>query len=50
MVIGVSRLILELASGKTLLMAHNIDIAPRIESLAAVDLVAFAGVGSHPDD
>ena len=38
------RFILRLDSGQTLLVAHNIDIAPRIEVLAAGDVVAFRGV------
>jgi hypothetical protein len=38
------RFILTLASGKTVLVAHNIDIAPRIESLKSGDPVAFNGV------
>jgi len=38
------RFILRLDSGQTLLVAHNIDIAPRIEGLAAGDVVAFRGV------
>jgi hypothetical protein len=38
------RFILRLASGQTLLVAHNIDIAPRVESLRAGDVVAFNGV------
>jgi hypothetical protein len=38
------RFILRLASGQTLLVAHNIDIAPRVEPLAAGDMVHFAGV------
>ena len=37
------RFILELASGQTLLVAHNIDIAPRIEGLRQGDTVAFYG-------
>jgi cold shock CspA family protein len=37
------RFILRLASGQTLLIAHNIDIAPRIEALASGDRVAFFG-------
>ena len=37
------RFILELASGQTLLMAHNIDIAPRIDDLSEGDTVAFYG-------
>ena len=37
------RFILTLASGQTLLVAHNIDIAPRIESLQSGDLVEFNG-------
>ena len=38
------RFILSLASGQTLLVAHNIDIAPRLTSLKSGDLVAFKGV------
>jgi hypothetical protein len=37
------RFILRLASGQTLLVAHNIDLAPRIENLAEGDRVAFNG-------
>jgi cold shock CspA family protein len=37
------RFILRLASGQTLLIAHNIDIAPRIETLRSGDRVAFYG-------
>lgn len=37
------RFILRLASGQTLLIAHNIDIAPRIETLSSGDQVAFYG-------
>lgn len=38
------RFIVRLASGQTLLVAHNIDIAPRLSSLRAGDSVAFNGV------
>lgn len=38
------RFILTLPSGQTLLIAHNIDLAPRIATLKAGDLVAFNGV------
>ncbi len=37
------RFILRLASGQTLLIAHNIDIAPRIDSLREGGAVAFYG-------
>ena len=37
------RFILRLASGKTILIAHNIDLAPRINSLEKGDLVEFFG-------
>lgn len=37
------RFILELATGQTLLVAHNIDIAPRIDSLRLGDRVRFYG-------
>ena len=38
------RFILELPSGQTLLVAHNIDLAPRIPSLRQGDVVEFNGV------
>ncbi len=37
------KFILVLASGQTLLVAHNIDIAPRIEDLREGDTVSFYG-------
>jgi hypothetical protein len=37
------RFILKLGSGQTLLIAHNIDLAPRIDSLAVGDDVEFFG-------
>ena len=37
------RFILELPSGHTLLIAHNIDLAPRIDSLQKGDRVEFYG-------
>lgn len=37
------RFILRLGSGQTLLVAHNIDLAPRIGGLAVGDAVAFFG-------
>ena len=38
------RFILRLDSGQTLLVAHNIDVAPRVEGLAVGDVIAFRGV------
>ena len=38
------RFILRLLSGQTLLVTHNIDIAPRVESLTVGDEVHFAGI------
>ena len=38
------RFILRLASGQTLLVAHNIDLAPRLGSLSSGDRVEFNGV------
>lgn len=38
------RFILRLASGQTLLVAHNIDLAPRLGSLVSGDKVEFNGV------
>lgn len=37
------RFILKLQSGQTLLIAHNIDLAPRIGSLQVGDTVSFNG-------
>ena len=37
------RFIVRLDSGQTLLVAHNIDLAPRVPDLAAGDVVAFRG-------
>jgi len=37
------RFILELASGQTLLLTHNIDIAPRIAALEVGDSIRFSG-------
>jgi hypothetical protein len=37
------KFILRLASGQTLLIAHNIDLAPRINSLRKGDTVKFYG-------
>ena len=37
------RFIVKLQSGQTLLVAHNIDIAPKIKSLKVGDTVAFKG-------
>ncbi|MFC6671078.1 DUF3465 domain-containing protein [Marinobacterium aestuariivivens] len=37
------RFILELGSGQTLLIAHNIDLAPRIDGLREGDRVEFFG-------
>jgi hypothetical protein len=37
------RFIVRLASGHTVLVAHNIDLAPRVASLAAGDRVEFYG-------
>jgi hypothetical protein len=38
------RFIVRLDSGQTLLVAHNIDVAPRVEDLAVGDKIAFGGV------
>ncbi|MBI3432418.1 MAG: DUF3465 domain-containing protein [Hydrogenophilales bacterium] len=37
------RFIVRLDSGRTVLVAHNIDLAPRIDALRAGDTVAFSG-------
>jgi hypothetical protein len=38
------RFILELETGQTLLIAHNIDLAPRIEALKVGDDISFFGI------
>ncbi len=38
------RFIVELVSGQTLLVTHNIDVAPRVVSLQVGDSVSFKGV------
>ncbi len=38
------RFILRLSSGQTLLVAHNIDLAPRVANLSEDDTVEFYGV------
>jgi hypothetical protein len=38
------RFILRLSTGQTLLVAHNIDLAPRINTLSSGDAVKFYGV------
>ena len=43
------RFILELESGQTLLVAHNIDIAPRLDGLAVGDTVGFYGEYIYSD-
>jgi hypothetical protein len=37
------RFIVQLASGQTVLISHNIDLAPRIDALRVGDQVAFNG-------
>ena len=37
------RFILRIASGESLLIAHNIDLAPRVAGLKAGDTVSFYG-------
>jgi hypothetical protein len=37
------RFIVRLASGRTVLIAHNIDLAPRVDGLEAGDTVEFSG-------
>jgi hypothetical protein len=38
------RFILKLPSGQTILIAHNIDLAPRVKSLKVGDTISFYGV------
>lgn len=37
------RFIVKLSTGRTLLVAHNIDLAPRVRSLKVGDMVSFYG-------
>lgn len=43
------RFILELPDGQTLLMAHNIDVAPRVDALSVGDAVEFNGEYEYND-
>jgi hypothetical protein len=38
------RFILELSSGQTVLVAHNVELAPRVDGLAVGDTIEFHGV------
>ncbi|MES9946671.1 MAG: hypothetical protein B6D77_09015 [gamma proteobacterium symbiont of Ctena orbiculata] len=38
------RFILRLASGHTVLIAHNIDLAPRVDAIDVGDTIGFSGV------
>ncbi len=44
------RFIIELASGHTLLIAHNIDLAPRVEPLTVGDTVTFFGEYEYSEE
>jgi uncharacterized protein DUF3465 len=43
------RFIVRLASGRTVLIAHNVDLAPRVEGLEAGDTIAFSGEFENND-
>ncbi|SHI03266.1 DUF3465 domain-containing protein [Desulfofustis glycolicus] len=43
------RFILELPTGQTLLVSHNIDLAPRIDTLRIGDQVEFFGIYEYND-
>ena len=38
------RFILKLPSGKTIMIAHNIDLAPRVSALRVGDTISFSGI------
>ena len=44
------RFVLRLDSGETLLVAHNIDLAPRVEGLRVGDRVDFRGIYEWNDE
>ena len=44
------RFILEMVTGQTLLVSHNIDLAPRIDTLRIGDPVEFFGVYEYNDE
>ncbi|OHD97489.1 MAG: hypothetical protein A3J26_08965, partial [Sulfurimonas sp. RIFCSPLOWO2_02_FULL_36_28] len=37
------KLVIKLASGQTVLIAHNIDLAPRVSSIRQGDMIQFYG-------
>lgn len=41
--VPMKRFILRLAGGRTLLIAHNIDLAPRLQEIGEGDTVEFCG-------
>ena len=43
------KFILELSSGQTVLVAHNIDLAPRIQNIQKGDQVEFFGEYEYSD-
>jgi hypothetical protein len=44
------RFILELSTGQTILFAHNIDIAPRIDDIEVGDVIEFYGEYIYSDE
>lgn len=44
------RLIVELGSGQTLLIAHNIDIAPRVDGLKVGERLGFSGIYEYSSE
>jgi hypothetical protein len=44
------RFILELSTGQTLLFAHNIDIAPRVDDIKKGDIISFYGEYIYSDE
>ena len=44
------RFVVRLASGQTVLAAHNIDVAPRVRDLRVGDTVEFRGVYEWSDE
>jgi hypothetical protein len=44
------RFILKMSTGQTILFAHNIDIAPRVDDIKKGDIISFYGEYIYSDE